>query len=248
MAEATIRAHRDWLGLIQPVGLVVVPSALVDAGIIIEETERSRWSAYCALLRAGSDKDALELPDFAVFAEQVLGWELSSVAGSASGPVMPAELAIALPELNTHLAPTYAVPDPESPGTWQLLVKALPAGTALDRSSNVGTWSASPHDQFERLLRETGVGIGVIANEHTIRLVYAPRGESSGYVSFPVSAMAPVAGRPMFLAMVELLKWWRLSRACPRAGRLGRCSATRGSTRTPCRTSWQHRSSRRCIT
>jgi hypothetical protein len=221
MPEATIRAHQEWLGLIQPVGLVVVPSALIDAGIIIEESERARWSTYCGLFVSGTDKARLELSDFTAFANQVLEWDLTAIAGSPNGPAMPAELTVALPELQTHLVPTYAVPDAESPGTWQFLVKLLPAGTDLDRSSSVGTWSASPHDQFERLLRETGVGVGVIANERTVRLVYAPRGESSGYLSFPVSAMATVAGRPMFLAMVELLKWWRLSRACPRASRLG---------------------------
>lgn len=221
MAEAPIRAHQEWLGLIQPVGLVVAPTALVDAGIVIEESERTRWSAFCGLLMEDKERERLELPNFATFARQALDWDETAIAGANGGPALPPELTIVLPELQAHLSPTYAVPDPDAPGTWQLLVQVLPTGTDPDRPSTDGAWSASPHDQFERLLRETGVGVGVLATEHLIRLVYAPRGESSGYLSFPVAAMATVAGRPMFLALAELLKWWRLSRACPRAGRLG---------------------------
>lgn len=221
MADAPIRAHQEWLGLIQPVGLVVAPTALVDAGIVIEESERTRWSAFCGMLMEDKERERLELPNFVTFARQALDWDESAIAGANGGAALPPELTIVLPEMQAHLSPTYAVSDPDTPGAWQLLVQVLPTGTDPDRPSTDGPWSASPHDQFERLLRETGVGVGVLATEQLIRLVYAPRGESSGYLSFPVAAMATVAGRPMFLALAELLKWWRLSRACPRAGRLG---------------------------
>src|SRR5262249_21380381 len=46
--------------------------------------------------------------------------------------------------------------------------------------------------------------IGLLANGTHLRLVYAPRGEVSGHVSFPLAQMAQVAGRPM-LAAVKLL-------------------------------------------
>jgi hypothetical protein len=221
MPEAPIKVHQEWLGLVQPVGLVVVPSALVSAGIIIEETERTKWQAYGAMLVADQDTGTTSLPDFIAFADQVLAWDLATIAGTPNGRLIPTDLTVALPELQTHLAPSLAVPEPDSPGTWQLLVRVAPVGTDLDRASADATWTASPHDQFERLLRETDVSIGVIASDRVIRLVYAPRGESSGYLSFPVAAMATVAGRPMFLALLELLKGWRLSRACPSDGRLG---------------------------
>ncbi len=221
MSEAPIRAHQQWLGLIQPVGLVVVPSALVSAGIVIEETERTRWQAFGQLLEVADDGRDRRLADFLAFASKVLEWDLASIAGAPGGPALPAELSVPLPELHSRLEPTYAIPDPESGGACQLLVKVLPLGTDADRASTDGVWTASPHDQFERLLRESGTPIGLLVTDRMLRLVYAPRGESSGYLTFPVAAMATVAGRPMFLALVELLKWWRLSRACPSDGRLG---------------------------
>lgn len=56
---------------------------------------------------------------------------------------------------------------------------------------------APPQAKFERLLRETRVPAGLLVNGRQIRMVYAPRGESSGYLTFGVSEMAQVAGRPI---------------------------------------------------
>ena len=39
----------------------------------------------------------------------------------------------------------------------------------------------------------------------SLRLVYAPRGETSGHLTFPVQAMTEVAGRPIFAALHMLL-------------------------------------------
>ena len=40
-------------------------------------------------------------------------------------------------------------------------------------------WQASPQARFERLLRETQVPIGLLSNGTHLRLVYAPRGETT---------------------------------------------------------------------
>jgi len=59
--------------------------------------------------------------------------------------------------------------------------------------------------KFERLLRECRVPIGLLSNGYEARLVYAPHGESSGWLSFRVNDMASVSGRPIFDAFVMLL-------------------------------------------
>ena len=71
-------------------------------------------------------------------------------------------------------------------------------------------WHASPHARFERLLRETQVPAGLLTNGRSIRLVYAPRGETSGYLTFNVDEMITVAGRPIFAAFHMLLNADRL--------------------------------------
>jgi len=84
-----------------------------------------------------------------------------------------------------------------------MLVKALPRAVDFDRVAAPGerAWQASPQAKFERLLRETGVPAGLLFNHTHLRLAYAPRGESSGHITFAVSEMAQVAGRPIFAAM-----------------------------------------------
>ena len=56
-------------------------------------------------------------------------------------------------------------------------MEVLPTGTDFDAIATVEArrWQASPQARFERLLRETGVGSGLLVNGQQIRLVYAPR-------------------------------------------------------------------------
>ena len=54
-------------------------------------------------------------------------------------------------------------------------------------------------------MRETDVPCGVITNGKLIRLVYAPKGETSGYITFSVEQMLTVAGRPIFAALFMLM-------------------------------------------
>jgi hypothetical protein len=89
-----------------------------------------------------------------------------------------------------------------------MLVQELPLGTPLDEPSESDSakhWHAAPQAKFERLLRETNVPIGLLTNRRQLRLVYAPKGESSGYCTFNVAEMMQVAGRPMFAALHMLL-------------------------------------------
>jgi hypothetical protein len=94
-----------------------------------------------------------------------------------------------------------------------LLIQEHPSRIDLDEpleSDSAKHWHASPQAKFERLLRETGVPIGLLFNRSQFRLVYAPRGETSGYATFNVDEMAQVAGRPMFAALHMLLNVERL--------------------------------------
>ena len=72
---------------------------------------------------------------------------------------------------------------------------------------------------MERLLRHTHVTAGLLFNGATLRLVSAPRGESSGWVDFQVSDMVQTAGRPICSAMRALLSQTRLL-SMPRDKRL----------------------------
>jgi hypothetical protein len=55
------------------------------------------------------------------------------------------------------------------------------------------------------LLRGTGVEAGLLFNGAQLRLVVAPKGESSGHLTFPLAERAEVGGRLMFAGLVVLL-------------------------------------------
>ena len=78
----------------------------------------------------------------------------------------------------------------------------LPAGDLVElerrQASGDQGWRASPQERFERLLRETEVQLGLLFNGAQLRLVVAPKGESSGYLTFNLAKLAQVSGRAMF--------------------------------------------------
>ena len=214
-----VRDHLEWLGFIQPTGLVVSAHALEQAGAILNrrDIEGQRRLEECVEMPAparGEDPFPF-LPDFETFARRVLDWsfEPAGYAGGGACPIPP-ELELALPEYGETLRPEFAVRERDPGGGrahWQLLVSVLDSETDLDRVVRKGSsLDASPHGRLERLLRETRVPAGLIFGGRTIRLLSAPRGESSGWMDFHVGDMLSTAGRPLVAAMRLLLRESRL--------------------------------------
>ena len=217
--DPAVLAHLEWIGFVRPTGLVVSAPALVRAGAILDR----RDSEGQRVLRAGveervlpGDNDSVPyLPDFRTFAESVLDWSFSpkGYAGLAENPI-PSDLEVPLPDYGETLRPDLAVREiepREGESSWQLLVQVLEPAADLDRVvRHRGGLEASAHGRMERLLRQTGVPAGVLFNGRTIRLVSAPRGESSGWVDFRVADMVQTAGRPISTALRLLLNERRL--------------------------------------
>jgi hypothetical protein len=217
--DPELRLHQEWMGYLQPVGLVVSAPALVAAQAFVNRNvarEQQALAALVAPVRVPSPDagtiEAQSLTDFAAFTREVLDWQPADLQGSAGQSSLPDELTVALPEYGDTLKPTFAVPDPDRPGQYTLLVEIVPVGTDLDRDPHAEgrRWQASPQMRFERLLRETGVPVGLLSNGTHLRLVYRPSGESSGYVTFPIAPMLEPAGRPILGALAMLLGAERL--------------------------------------
>lgn len=223
-----VLAHLEWLGFVQPRGLVVSAAALVKAGAILDrrDLEGQLLLKECIAERTADPSGPPEtfVPDFEAFARRVLGWSFlpKYYAGTAENPV-PAELEVALPEYGETLRADVAVKDRDAQTggqEWQLLVRVLEPGEDFDRvQRGSGRLEASPHGRMERLLRQTGVLTGVLFNGTSLRLISAPRGESSGWLDFHVADMLTTAGRPICTAMRLLLSERRLL-VLPRAERL----------------------------
>jgi hypothetical protein len=217
--DPAIVAHLEWIGFVRPTGLVVSAPALVRAGAILNRADAEGQRLLRDTLRertfSVSEGPALYAPDFRAFASQVLGWSFSAkgYAGTADSPI-PTELELTLTEYSETLRPDFAVRELEprdGAAVWQLLVNVLDAGEDFDRIvRGSGTLETSAHSRMERLLRHTGVSAGLLFNGRAVRLVSAPRGESSGWLDFRINDMVQTAGRPISAAMRLLLRETRL--------------------------------------
>lgn len=207
MTDPALRIHLNWLGYVQPVGLVVSPPALVNAQCALPLDLPTRQATFLSLTPDG------RLGDLATFLGALCDWQPSDL--------VPAEeltdLEVALPDYRDALRPTFVVPKGDGEPGWQMLVVRVPADTDLDATPEDATpgragngWRASPQARLERLLREKEIPVGLLVNDTRLRLVYAPRGESSGHVTFRLSEMRPVAGRPILGALCMLLGAERL--------------------------------------
>ncbi len=212
-------AHQEWIGFVQPVGLVVSVPALLAAQAQVNRHITPDHARFLSCLPRDKDDEIVpELRDLGEFTRTVLDWDeadLTPLPDDAALSEEFASLEVVLPEYHETLRPTHVVKEfkpAEDQPPWLLLVKQLSAGPDLDEphAASDRNWHASPHAKFERLLRETNFPIGLLANGTHLRLIYAPRGETSGFMTFSVAEMAQVAGRPIFAALHMLLSAERL--------------------------------------
>ena len=220
--DPALADHLAWLGYVQPEGLVVSAPALVDAQAIIDRAQLAGLQRGFAehvtslrLLESDTSDTRPGIENLQLLVTAFLGWPYESLAGVDPSCPLPESLRISLPEFQETLRPSFAVKNPhpkEGASPWLLLVQSHPATVDLDKpaASSERQWHASPAKKFERLLRETGVPIGLLANGTQLRLVYAPPKENSGSLAFPVGAMTEVSGRLILGAFHLLLGSWTL--------------------------------------
>lgn len=200
MPDILVDPTTDWLKYLEPFssGLVVAASVLLDLGLVPEPQSALDTAAAAAVI-APLEEEGPALTDAWAFIREILGWEHRVIAGSPGGPTMPEALHVRLPEHDTTLVPTFAVRDlaVRESEAWQLLVRVEAPGVGPDTRGALDGWEATPQQRLERLLRETGIPAGILVTDSVLRLVYAPKGETSGWLGFPLRPLATVAGRPM---------------------------------------------------
>ena len=83
-SDPALRAHQEWLGYIQPVGLVVSPAALSGAGCVPDRNVAAQQETLRGLLSG----DPPRLEDFPSFTRDFLGWEVRDLAGAPGGRLL----------------------------------------------------------------------------------------------------------------------------------------------------------------
>ncbi|HEX9596664.1 MAG TPA: hypothetical protein VF982_07285, partial [Anaerolineales bacterium] len=207
---STARHHAEWLSLLEisgpflsmPVLLRVFPQGLDEDdpahrrelllayeewldnqfGLQAEPGIHQEWVRYVL-------RQTLQLPD------EVL----------AEGQAIPQTLKATVAEHQETLRPDLVVLDPESESSRQeakasskkqeknlggsareprLLIQIVPAAQDLDKPLAGHHWKASPAMRMMELLHATGVRLGLVTNSEQWLLVNAPRGETTGFISW----------------------------------------------------------------
>jgi hypothetical protein len=164
--------NAEWIGNVQPIGLVLAATVLARHGLNPAEQTRADSEAVRALL--SGDDDGPALPDPWAFFTQILDWRAKQVAGAPGGLALPADLCIRVEESDTELTPHWAVTDPDK--GWQILLRIEEPGVEPEARRALKGWEATPHQQLERLLRESGVPAGILLTDGELRVIYAPHG------------------------------------------------------------------------
>lgn len=215
------QTHEQWLGLVQPVGLVVAPAVLSALQLFPNQStaylsaRQRQLEGVLEEVEGPGGQPLAVVPSFQLLAAELLDWGDADLVAASVLETVPE---VVLAEYGETLRPTHGVPRFEGEGL-QVLVLDLSQwrdakgelhpqwGRAFDDPWNPTShgWDATPQQRFERLLKETEIPIGIVFNGSQLRLVHAPRGESSGWLTMPLEPMAEVAGRPMLGAQELLL-------------------------------------------
>ena len=211
MAEdPAFKAHQEWIRPLGGEGLVVSATALTDAMVYLPPDDRlkqlsAQFEEALFIAKEDSGEERADLPLFETLAG-MLSWEDDEVAWVHGQKKVPEGLSFTIE--GTTIEPSHVLLDSQGvPAV--LVIQHSGSPDLLQRTrEGVGDWDASPAQRMERLLREKKVEVGIIITTSELRLFYVPStgGENPGSISFPLSEMRGVRGRPTLGALFMLLE------------------------------------------
>jgi hypothetical protein len=180
--------HADWLQLVESSGPFVSLKVLQSA---FPQGLEARDPAKAAALRSAY-KEFQANPNGLIFQRKWILHVLTElldypVALLAEGQAVPPGLEARMPEMGETLRPDFALLAPsgsETAGQAHLLIAVYPTSQSLEKPVAGKIWKASAATRMMELLHSAGVPLGLVTNGEHWMLVYAPRGEATGYASW----------------------------------------------------------------
>lgn len=182
------RHHADWLSLVEVSGPFISLPVLMRA---FPQGLEARDADQAKALRTAYE----EWQDNPTAPGMQQAWilhVLSSVMGYPEDLLtesqgLPPGLDLKMPEFSETLRPSFALVGPagsDLANKPQLLISSYPSEQNLEKPVTGKYWKATPATRMTELLHGTGVPLGLVTNGEHWMLVYAPRGETSGYASW----------------------------------------------------------------
>jgi hypothetical protein len=182
------RHHADWLSLVESSGPFVSLPVLLRAfpqGLDPRDPEQAKqlrfayeeWQQNPTL--AGRQRAWI-----ICVLTQALGYPQELLA---EGQSIPPGLSATMAEYGETLRPDSALVGPaggELAGKPQLLITIYAPEQSLEKPVSGKHWKAAPATRMMELLHATDVALGLVTNGDQWMLVYAPRGETTGFTSW----------------------------------------------------------------
>lgn len=189
---STAKHHNEWLSLLDisgPFLSLPVLMRVYPQGLEAHDAEASR-EARLAHEEWLDDQQGLR-PDPAMHTlwvryvfERLLEFSNETIA---EGVAIASTLRVTFAEHGEMLSPDLVIHEPKNPAKPRMLVQVYPVGQNLEKTVAEKRWKASPAMRMMELLRATGVRLGLVTNGEQWMLVDAPRGETTGFISWYAS-------------------------------------------------------------
>jgi len=182
------RHHADWLSLVEVSGPFVslpVLQRVFSGGL--DKRDPAKAKALRAAYEEWQDNPTAPGKQRA-WVMHVLTSVLSYPENQiAEGQALPAGLEANMPEMGETLRPDFVLVAPAGSalaGQPQLLITSYMAEQSLEKPVSAKQWKATPATRMMELLHGANVPLGLVTNGEHWMLVYAPRGETTGYASW----------------------------------------------------------------
>ena len=190
-----LEKHKNWINLLQPEGLVFAPKALLNADCIIPQSSKSEQDDFLDFFEGCSEETDKNKVIELIFNEY-LDYSESEFSKSNSFNYY-------LKEYDEYLGADYELKFKENT---KALVKVVDGDFDRKNKKSPNGWETTEQIRFERLIRECQQEVGIMFNGEEIRLIFAPRGETSGFITFPITLMTSIDGRDTLYAFKNLLE------------------------------------------
>ncbi len=184
MTSPTSRHHTEWLSLLEisgpflslPVLLNIFPQGLDD----YPPEEAHSLRADYEFWQEDPDNPAVFTAWVRLVLESGLGYTGSVLL---TGQAIPAGWKAEFPEYGETLRPDWMLVEPGA-HTPRLLIQVFPPGQDLGKAVSGSRWQASAATRMMELLHAAEVRLGLATNGKQWMLVDAPRGETTGFITW----------------------------------------------------------------
>lgn len=178
--------HAEWLSLVETSGpFLSMPVLLRAFSNGLEKYERDQIARLREAYEEWLDRSPREAAAHRAWVLQVLIELLDYQADFLlEGQAMPPGLEAAEPQFGETLRPDWVLKRQSAEDRAQLLITLYPPSQKLDGPVAGKIWKASPATRMMELLHATDVPLGLVTNGEHWMVVYAPRGETTGFAAW----------------------------------------------------------------